>query len=250
MSDDPYVQENGVLINKFGITDDRTLDEVEADHVLVAIEELQRFPIAGNFDFKHYCDIHNYIFKDIYDWAGKPRTIDIFRPELALGGISVEYKEAGKIKESAEQVLREMNGVDWDSLSFDRKAERFAESLGELWKIHAFREGNTRTTIHFCSQFAKCKGFPLNNEIFKRKGDMLRLALVAYSVKNSYPDSKPLSKLLIDIVKKSIKTGKRQMTMDEVKKKIAAIGKQRKSDNAKLNPLPKKTKNKPKGKGE
>ena len=37
--------------------------------------------------------IHGYIFGDLYPWAGQLRTIDIFKEEEVLGGVSLKYGE-------------------------------------------------------------------------------------------------------------------------------------------------------------
>ena len=39
-------------------------------------------PISGKFDFKHLQAIHRYIFQDVYDWAGKVRTVDIAKGNM------------------------------------------------------------------------------------------------------------------------------------------------------------------------
>jgi cell filamentation protein len=43
------------------------------------------------------------------------------------------------------------------------------------------REGNTRTVISFCCDFAQQKGFPLNRALFKDHSLYVRAALVAAS---------------------------------------------------------------------
>ena len=65
------------LINKLGIRDDKQLTIVESHITLAKISILQKNPIDGNFDFEHYKSIHKFIFEDLYDWAGIPRTVDI-----------------------------------------------------------------------------------------------------------------------------------------------------------------------------
>ena len=60
-------------------------------------------------------------------------------------------------------------------------ANEFCESLANLWKIHPFREGNTRTTITFCCQFADEMGFPINRKLFEENSIYVRIALVAYN---------------------------------------------------------------------
>ena len=48
----------------------------------VRLLELQMNPIKGNFDFNHLKKIHKYIFQDLYDWAGKPRTVELSKNNL------------------------------------------------------------------------------------------------------------------------------------------------------------------------
>ena len=62
-----------------------------------------------------------------------------------------------------------------------QKAVEFCDSLARLWKIHPFREGNTRTTITFCCQFADEMGFSLNRKLFEENSIYVRIALVAYN---------------------------------------------------------------------
>lgn len=57
------------LINK--------LDVMEAHITLAKISILQQTPLDGNFDFEHYKAIHKYIFEDLYDWAGRIRTVNL-----------------------------------------------------------------------------------------------------------------------------------------------------------------------------
>ena len=63
----------------------------------------------------------------------------------------------------------------------DIRAKEFCDSLSKLWKIHPFREGNTRTTITFCCQFADEKGFPINRKLLEENAAYVRTALVAYN---------------------------------------------------------------------
>ena len=60
-------------------------------------------------------------------------------------------------------------------------AVQFSDSLAKLWKVHPFREGNTRTTITFCCQFADEVGLKPNRELFERNAQYVRTALVAYN---------------------------------------------------------------------
>ena len=46
--------------------------------------------------------------------------------------------------------------------SLDEISMQFTKYLAEIWAVHPFRDGNTRTTLTFANQFAKEHGFPLN----------------------------------------------------------------------------------------
>lgn len=66
-----------VLKNKLNITDKNELFEAEKELTAIRLKELQDKPIKGKFDFKHLKAIHGFIFQDVYDWAGKERTVEI-----------------------------------------------------------------------------------------------------------------------------------------------------------------------------
>jgi hypothetical protein len=50
MIDDPYVDQSGVLLNKFGLSDQAALNAAEADAVYKRSAILQSNPLKGNFD--------------------------------------------------------------------------------------------------------------------------------------------------------------------------------------------------------
>src|SRR5690606_14191572 len=66
-----------VLINKEGIKDAAALEKAEANYYAAASFELTHSPIKGKYDFNHLQQIHARLFGDLYEWAGKPRTVDI-----------------------------------------------------------------------------------------------------------------------------------------------------------------------------
>jgi len=181
---DPYVnRKTGVLINKGNFTSQEELEKMEAEFTGFRMRQLTKEPVKGEFDFEHLCKIHERIFGDVYEWAGCPRIIHIEKEEPALGGLSTQYSEPENIKRDADKVLGEMNAIKWDKLSLDEKASAFSKSMAELWKVHPFREGNTRTTVTFCCDFAESKGFGIDRELFKNNSEYVRRAMVAYTAK-------------------------------------------------------------------
>ena len=79
-ADDVYcIPGTAVLKNKAGITDQDQLDEYEGDFTAIRLLELTQNPVEGYFDLAHLCKIHQYLFQDVYEWAGKVRSVDIIR---------------------------------------------------------------------------------------------------------------------------------------------------------------------------
>ena len=65
------------LINKFDIRDENKLAILESDITFAKSIILENEPIELPMDFNFYRNIHKVLFEDIYDWAGKLRTVDI-----------------------------------------------------------------------------------------------------------------------------------------------------------------------------
>jgi len=179
---DPYLYEDcPVLRNKLGLKDGGLLDKAEVELSCNAIHELLTNPLHGDYDFVHLCQFLARIFRDVYDWAGQPRTVPIEKQEAILGYMSIAYSKPQSIEADATAVLQEMKDIDWGSLSIDEQATSFSKCLADLWKVHPFREGNTRTTITFICQFAESRGLSLERTLFERNAVYLRSALVAAS---------------------------------------------------------------------
>lgn len=83
MPDSKYCYpDSDVLINKLNITNQRDLFDAEVQLTSIRLQELQKKPLKGNCDFNHLKSIHRYIFQDLYEWAGKERTVEIGKGNL------------------------------------------------------------------------------------------------------------------------------------------------------------------------
>ena len=179
---DPYLLPGTqVLRNKLDLTTQEALDGAEADYASLRLRELAEHPLPGDYGLRHFLSFHRYIFQDLYDWAGETRVMNIVKEEPALGGLSVEYTDYPRIRREVSATLRGMRRRPWDRYGIDATAKRFSRDMAALWRIHPFREGNTRTTIHFCCQFAEDHGFPLDRQMFGENSHFVRTALVAYN---------------------------------------------------------------------
>ena len=83
---DIYVYDNSnVLKNKLGIQDESLFKDAEADYVSFRLKTVAKSPLAGNYDFAHLLKMHYYIFQDLFEWAGQPRVLNIYKEEPVLG---------------------------------------------------------------------------------------------------------------------------------------------------------------------
>lgn len=98
-----------------------------------------------------------------------------------MGGISIEYSDYFDIERDVNAILQEMNRYSWECKSLDMVAKMFSGYMALLWKVHPYREGNTRTIVTFCSQFIESRGFFIDSELFKDNAQYMRTALVAAS---------------------------------------------------------------------
>ena len=153
MSVDPYlIPGTDTLRNKAGITDRATLNDFEREVTTARSFELIAKPIEGNFDFDHLKDIHKHLFQDVYEWAGKPRTIGISK-----GGHQFEWPE--QLQRSADKVFGELAQEDHlKGLDREEFVDRAAHYLNDINVLHPFREGNGRSQRAFMDHVAENAG--------------------------------------------------------------------------------------------
>lgn len=196
---DPYVYEGtNILKNKFDIRNAESLKETEADYIGAAITMLrmQNIKIKSMFDCQK---IHKELFGDLYSWAGKFRTIDIYKGESILDGKSIDYVFAFYIKQAIEDLDKEFKTVNWKTLYEKEIIEKICYFISELWHIHPFREGNTRTTAILLYFLIKQNGLHVNYDFLANNSKYFRNALVLSSL---YSSSK--KEYLLGIVSDSI----------------------------------------------
>lgn len=162
---DPYINENGVLKNKLDIVDYDQLNIAEADIGFLKLINVDSIDVS-HFDMKLVQNIHKHIFEDIFDWAGEFRTVPIIKEELVLPGYSIPYSEPKNIKQDLKNKLLELNSIAWQNMDTSEIAFMFARKMALIWKVHPFRDGNTRTILSFSFLYAKEHGFPFDIKTF------------------------------------------------------------------------------------
>ena len=121
-----------ILENKLGIASDVELAREEERLTKLRALELYDTGLLGTFDvgtFAGLAKIHGYLFQDVYEFAGEPRTVNISKGSLRFA--SVMYLGSA---------LRAIDGMPQST--FDQIVEKYVE----MNVAHPFREGNGRST--------------------------------------------------------------------------------------------------------
>ncbi|WFA08445.1 Fic family protein [Tissierella sp. Yu-01] len=144
-----------VLRNKFNITNSEQLNIAELEYTSLSIAEIKDKPIKGVFNLKHLQNIHKHIFRDIYDWAGELRTVNISK-----GNQFCNYMY---IVENAEKIYSKLKEEGY-LIGLDSKNiyNKLAYYLGELNVLHPFREGNGRVQRVMIEYLAKVAGYTID----------------------------------------------------------------------------------------
>lgn len=144
------------LINKFDIKDENKLSNIEAAITFAKASELEKTPINGIFDLEHYLSIHRYLFEDIYDWAGKIRTVEMSKKGTSFA----KSEEIENLCNGCFVRLKNMNY--FYNMSFTEFTENIVDLYCTINIIHPFREGNGRTLRIFISQLIRHNGYDID----------------------------------------------------------------------------------------
>ena len=161
--------------------DDRT---EEADKVSARIAEILS---EKTFSFSpvSYLNIHRRLFSGIYKFAGKIRDYNITKSEWVLDGETVLYAGADNLRATLEYDFEQEKKFDYKGLNTQQIIEHIAHFISDLWQIHIFGEGNTRTTAVFLIKYLHKLGFnDINNDLFAQHSWYFRNALVRANYKN------------------------------------------------------------------
>ena len=155
----------------------------EADKVSARITELlseQTF----SFTPAQYTTIHRRLFEGIYKFAGRIRDYNITKKEWVLRGESIFYASADTISETLEYDLNQERNYKYEGKTIDEAISHITRFCANLWQIHAFGEGNTRTTAVFMIKYLKTLGFKVTNDLFATNSWYFRNALVRANYSN------------------------------------------------------------------
>ena len=183
---DPYCYlGTSVLINRLDLHEQSALDAFEAE--ITSQRATEPFPV-GRLNYRRYRAIHHHLFQDVYAWAGKIRTVRIFKDGNAFCYPEHINSETSRL---FSELAKQRFFAHLDTKSFAEKAAHF---LAELNAIHPFREGNGRTQLSFLSILAEQAGHPLVLERLDPKA-MLQAMIASFG-----GNEEPLTELIFGLV--------------------------------------------------
>jgi fido (protein-threonine AMPylation protein) len=156
----------------------------EADSVSSNIQEI----LATNtldFSVRGYMALHRKIFDGVFKHAGQLRKCDISKKEWVLEWDTVDYLFWQDLHRALEYDIAKEREFSYKGISQDDLIKYIARFTSDLWQIHAFGEGNTRTTAVFIIQYLRSLGFEVTNDMFAKHSWYFRNALVRANYKSA-----------------------------------------------------------------
>ena len=159
-------------------------DKQEADKVSANITKVLSSKTL-DFSTSGYISVHRRVFEGVFKHAGTLRKYDITKREWVLDGDTVNYLNGEDVRRAIDYDIEQEKSFSYKGLSSDEMISHISRFVSGLWQIHAFCEGNTRTTAVFTILYLRSIGFQVNNELFANHSWYFRNALVRANYKNA-----------------------------------------------------------------
>lgn len=159
-------------------------NDEEADKAAANIKRILSAKTLA-FNTNGYIATHRRIFEGIFKHAGQLRKYDITKKEWVLHGDTVNYLNWEDLRRAIDYDIQQEKEFSYKGLTDDEKIKHLSRFTAGLWQIHAFCEGNTRTTAVFLIQYLRSIGYKVANDMFADHSWYFRNALVRANYKNS-----------------------------------------------------------------
>ena len=159
-------------------------EKQEADKVAANITKILSSRTL-DFNTKGYIALHRRIFEGVMKHAGELRSYDITKKEWVLEYDTVNYLNWEDLRRALDYDIEQERNFSYRGISHDDIVVHVTKFVSGIWQIHAFGEGNTRTTAVFAIQYLRSIGYDVNNDLFARHSWYFRNALVRANYKNA-----------------------------------------------------------------
>lgn len=153
-------------------------DKVAANIAQILNEDTLSFSVSG------LLAVHRRLFRGVFNHAGKLRTVNLTKKEWVLRGDSVRYVSYVDLEPTISYDLSQEKKFVYAGLSQAQIVTHLVQFVSNLWQIHPFREGNTRTTAVFTILYLRSLGFEVENDLFAAHSWYFRNALVRANYQN------------------------------------------------------------------
>ena len=159
-------------------------EKQEADRVSANITKILSYS-SLDFSTKGYIALHRRIFEGVFKHAGQMRNYDITKKEWVLNGDTVNYLNWEDLRRALDYDIEQERNFIYKGISPDNLISHISRFISGIWQVHAFREGNTRTTAVFAILYLRDIGFDVANDMFAEHSWYFRNALVRANYRNA-----------------------------------------------------------------
>ena len=156
------------------------------------------------FSVGQLLSIHKTLFQGVLDHPGELRPYNFTKREWALDGASVTYGDYRELEAILQYDFEQEKKYRYQGLSIKETIEHLAIFIANLWQIHVFEEGNTRTTAVFFIKYLRSLGLDVTNDAFAKHAWYFRNSLVRANytniTKGIYEDRSYLIKFLENLL--------------------------------------------------
>ena len=156
----------------------------EADKVSANITKILA-SASLDFSSQGIIALHRRIFEGVFKHAGKIRDFDITKKEWVLEYDTVHYLNWEDLRRALDYDIEQERSFSYKGLTKDDLISHITQFVSGIWQIHAFCEGNTRTTAVFTILYLRDIGFQVNNDMFADHSWYFRNALVRANYRNA-----------------------------------------------------------------
>jgi cell filamentation protein len=187
-----------VLKNKLGTTDSSEMDRVEAQALIKATDAIfHEFDADHQFSADDVRYMHKVWLGDIYEWAGKDRSVNISKGDFSFAMAAQIQKLMVQFEKDQLAKYTPCNFSDRNDV-----IKALAEVHTELVLIHPFREGNGRCSRILASIMALQAGLPvLDFRVISGPKKLEYFAAVQAGLDRNY---EPMEELFAEIIEASI----------------------------------------------
>ena len=164
----------------------RTPEEDEIEEADKASANIARILNEPSFTLSVHglTSIHKRIFTGIFKHAGVIRDYEITKNEWVLDGDTVSYDYPFELKDAISHDIQKEREFNYAGLDMSEIVKHISQFTSDLWQIHPFCEGNTRTTAVFVIKYLRSLGFNINNSTLEKNSWYFRNALVRANYQN------------------------------------------------------------------